>query len=192
MGDYGPYFTYGATEAPCPGLHTVLSPLRAAAPLSVEQEGPTAGVERCPRRAALLGMQTGMGAQEAGFLNSSPTPGHLLGSTCLPPDPSAPAPTCGHAGSPTGKLTDDVAEFVHSWQEQAPNQPPGPTTSSLPRPPCLQQSLGAMQVGTPALTSHPSAWLKLVPHLPLEKSLAAGAQVAGARGPCPLLPVPWA
>ncbi|XP_070282762.1 otogelin [Myotis yumanensis] len=44
-----------------------------------------------------------------------------------------------------GKLTDDVAEFVHSWQEQAPNQPPGPTTSSLPRPPCLQQSLGAMQ-----------------------------------------------
>ncbi|XP_037696228.1 otogelin isoform X3 [Choloepus didactylus] len=44
-----------------------------------------------------------------------------------------------------GKLTDDVAEFVHSWQEQAPNQPPGPTTSSLPRPPCLQQSLGTMQ-----------------------------------------------
>ncbi|XP_017528163.3 otogelin isoform X1 [Manis javanica] len=44
-----------------------------------------------------------------------------------------------------GKLTEDVAEFVHSWQEQAPNQPPGPTTSSLPRPPCLQQSLGAMQ-----------------------------------------------
>lgn len=48
----------------------------------------------------------------------------------------------------TGKLTEDVAEFVHSWQEQAPNQPPGPTTSSLPRPPCLQQSLGAMQVRT--------------------------------------------
>ncbi|XP_053780390.1 otogelin [Desmodus rotundus] len=44
-----------------------------------------------------------------------------------------------------GKLTDDVAEFVHSWQERAPNQPPEPTTSSLPRPPCLQQSLGAMQ-----------------------------------------------
>uniref|UniRef100_A0A8C6FPV5 Otogelin n=1 Tax=Moschus moschiferus TaxID=68415 RepID=A0A8C6FPV5_MOSMO len=44
-----------------------------------------------------------------------------------------------------GKLTDDVAEFVHSWQEQAPNQPPGPTTSSLPRPPCLQQSPGTMQ-----------------------------------------------
>ncbi|XP_012412723.1 otogelin [Trichechus manatus latirostris] len=44
-----------------------------------------------------------------------------------------------------GKLTDDVAEFVHSWQEQAPNQPPGPTTSSLPRPPCLQQSPGVMQ-----------------------------------------------
>ncbi|XP_064145520.1 otogelin [Loxodonta africana] len=44
-----------------------------------------------------------------------------------------------------GKLTDDVAEFVHSWQEQAPNQTPGPTTSSLPRPPCLQQSPGAMQ-----------------------------------------------
>ncbi|XP_051689895.2 otogelin [Oryctolagus cuniculus] len=44
-----------------------------------------------------------------------------------------------------GKLTDDVAEFVHSWQQQAPNQPPGPTTSSPPRPPCLQQSPGAMQ-----------------------------------------------
>ncbi|KAB0371236.1 hypothetical protein FD755_017645 [Muntiacus reevesi] len=44
-----------------------------------------------------------------------------------------------------GKLTDDVVEFVHSWQEQAPNQPPGPTTSSLPRPPCLQQSPGTMQ-----------------------------------------------
>eukprot|EP00071_Canis_lupus_P030061 XP_022263618.1 otogelin isoform X6 [Canis lupus familiaris] len=44
-----------------------------------------------------------------------------------------------------GKLTDDVAEFVHSWQEQAPNQPLRPTTSSLPRPPCLQQSAGTMQ-----------------------------------------------
>ncbi|XP_042638720.1 otogelin [Orycteropus afer afer] len=44
-----------------------------------------------------------------------------------------------------GKLTDDVAEFVHSWQEPAPDQPLGPTTSSPPRPPCLQQSLGAMQ-----------------------------------------------
>ncbi|XP_010828966.1 PREDICTED: otogelin [Bison bison bison] len=44
-----------------------------------------------------------------------------------------------------GKLTDDVAEFVHSWQEEAPNQPPGPTTSSLPRPPCLQQTPGTMQ-----------------------------------------------
>uniref|UniRef100_A0A8D0Y9P7 Otogelin n=1 Tax=Sus scrofa TaxID=9823 RepID=A0A8D0Y9P7_PIG len=44
-----------------------------------------------------------------------------------------------------GKLTDDVAEFVHSWQEQAPNQPPGPTTSTLPRPPCLQQNPGTMQ-----------------------------------------------
>ncbi|XP_061002589.1 otogelin isoform X9 [Dama dama] len=44
-----------------------------------------------------------------------------------------------------GKLTDDVAEFVHSWQGQAPNQPPGPMTSSLPRPPCLQQSPGTMQ-----------------------------------------------
>ncbi|XP_069325765.1 otogelin [Eulemur rufifrons] len=44
-----------------------------------------------------------------------------------------------------GKLTDDVAEFVHSWQEQAPNQPPGPTTPSLPRPPCLQQSPVTMQ-----------------------------------------------
>uniref|UniRef100_A0A452VGL5 Otogelin n=1 Tax=Ursus maritimus TaxID=29073 RepID=A0A452VGL5_URSMA len=45
----------------------------------------------------------------------------------------------------SGKLTDDVAEFVHSWQEQAPNQPPRPTTSSLSRPPCLQQSPGTMQ-----------------------------------------------
>ncbi|KAF3829945.1 hypothetical protein GH733_001370 [Mirounga leonina] len=44
-----------------------------------------------------------------------------------------------------GKLTDDVAEFGQSWQEQAPNQPPGPTTPSLPRPPCLQQSPGTMQ-----------------------------------------------
>ncbi|XP_075403820.1 otogelin [Tenrec ecaudatus] len=44
-----------------------------------------------------------------------------------------------------GKLTDDVTEFVHSWQEPAPNQPPGPSTSSPPRPPCLQQSPGAMQ-----------------------------------------------
>ncbi|XP_023442452.2 otogelin [Dasypus novemcinctus] len=44
-----------------------------------------------------------------------------------------------------GKLTDDVAEFVHSWQEQIPNQPPGPVTSSPPRPPCLQQSPGTMQ-----------------------------------------------
>nr|XP_044609024.1 LOW QUALITY PROTEIN: otogelin [Equus asinus] len=44
-----------------------------------------------------------------------------------------------------GKLTDDVAEFVHSWQAQAPNQPPGPTTSFPPRPPCLQQSPGTMQ-----------------------------------------------
>ncbi|XP_042547668.1 otogelin [Dipodomys spectabilis] len=44
-----------------------------------------------------------------------------------------------------GKLTDDVTEFVHSWQEQPPNHSPGPVTSSLPRPPCLQQSLGTMQ-----------------------------------------------
>ncbi|KAM5248567.1 otogelin [Ctenodactylus gundi] len=44
-----------------------------------------------------------------------------------------------------GKLTEDVAEFVHSWQEQPPNHSPGPTTSSLPRPPCLQQSPGTMQ-----------------------------------------------
>ncbi|XP_032751926.1 otogelin [Rattus rattus] len=44
-----------------------------------------------------------------------------------------------------GKLTDDVGEFVHSWQEQVPNSPPGPVTSSLPRPPCLQQSPASMQ-----------------------------------------------
>uniref|UniRef100_A0A8W4FF44 Otogelin n=1 Tax=Sus scrofa TaxID=9823 RepID=A0A8W4FF44_PIG len=62
-----------------------------------------------------------------------------------------------------GKLTDDVAEFVHSWQEQAPNQPPGPTTSTLPRPPCLQQSPGTMQVwilGRPP----PPTWLDLLPY----------------------------
>uniref|UniRef100_A0A8C6RKH3 Otogelin n=1 Tax=Nannospalax galili TaxID=1026970 RepID=A0A8C6RKH3_NANGA len=44
-----------------------------------------------------------------------------------------------------GKPTDDVAEFVHSWQEQVPNHPPGPVASSLPRPPCLQQSPASMQ-----------------------------------------------
>ncbi|CAH7458855.1 Otog [Phodopus roborovskii] len=44
-----------------------------------------------------------------------------------------------------GKLSDDVGEFVHSWQEQAPNSPPGAGTPSLPRPPCLQQSPASMQ-----------------------------------------------
>ncbi|XP_004635011.2 otogelin [Octodon degus] len=44
-----------------------------------------------------------------------------------------------------GKLTDDVAEFVHSWQEQALHPPPGTAAASLPRPPCLQQSPGSMQ-----------------------------------------------
>ncbi|XP_010613449.1 otogelin [Fukomys damarensis] len=44
-----------------------------------------------------------------------------------------------------GKLTDDVAEFVHSWQEEVPNEPPGTTTASLPLPPCLQQSPGTMK-----------------------------------------------
>ncbi|GAB1292113.1 Otogelin [Apodemus speciosus] len=44
-----------------------------------------------------------------------------------------------------GKLTDDVGEFVHSWQEQVPNSPPGPVTASLPRPPCLQQTPASMQ-----------------------------------------------
>ncbi|XP_005366808.1 otogelin [Microtus ochrogaster] len=44
-----------------------------------------------------------------------------------------------------GKLTDDVGEFVHSWQEQAPSSPSGPVTSSFPRPPCLQQSPASMQ-----------------------------------------------
>lgn len=47
---------------------------------------------------------------------------------------------------PVGKLTDDVGEFVHSWQEQAPSSPSGPVTSSMPRPPCLQQSPASMQV----------------------------------------------
>ncbi|XP_004621722.2 otogelin [Sorex araneus] len=44
-----------------------------------------------------------------------------------------------------GKLTDDVAEFVHSWQEQPLRQPAGPMSSAPPRPPCLQQSPGTMQ-----------------------------------------------
>uniref|UniRef100_A0A8C2YUV7 Otogelin n=1 Tax=Chinchilla lanigera TaxID=34839 RepID=A0A8C2YUV7_CHILA len=44
-----------------------------------------------------------------------------------------------------GKLTDDVTEFVHSWQEQALNHPSGALAASLPRPPCLQQSPGSMQ-----------------------------------------------
>ncbi|XP_052048983.1 otogelin [Apodemus sylvaticus] len=44
-----------------------------------------------------------------------------------------------------GKLTDDIGEFVYSWQEQIPNSPPGPGTASLPRPPCLQQSPASMQ-----------------------------------------------
>ncbi|EDM07267.1 otogelin (predicted) [Rattus norvegicus] len=44
-----------------------------------------------------------------------------------------------------GKLTDDIGEFVHSWQEQVPNSPPVPVMSSLPRPPCLQQSPASMQ-----------------------------------------------
>lgn len=92
-------------------------------------------------------MQIGMGAQEAGTFNSVPissAPPAFRRALCV-------SCTCPHVVTlvpPTGKLTDDVAEFVHSWQEQGPNQPPGPTTSSLPRPPCLQQSLGTMQVGT--------------------------------------------
>ncbi|XP_013003485.2 otogelin [Cavia porcellus] len=44
-----------------------------------------------------------------------------------------------------GKLTDDVTEFMHSWQEQALNHPPGTMAASPPRPPCLQQSSGSMQ-----------------------------------------------
>lgn len=106
-------------------------------------------------------MQTGMGAQEAGFFNSLPTSQHPFCSAFLvlePSVPPAPALPVVTLVLPAGKLTDDVAEFVHSWQERAPNQPPGPTTSSLPRPPCLQQSLGAMQVSilgrSPTLASY--------------------------------------
>ena len=39
------------------------------------------------------------------------------------------------------------------------------------------------------LTFYPSAWLKLVSRVLLEKSLDVGAQVVGALGPFPLLPV---
>lgn len=63
-----------------------------------------------------------------------------------------------------GKLTDDVAEFVHSWQDQAPNQPAGPAATSLPRPPCLQQSPGAMQVRTPQEEAPTLGWLASVAH----------------------------
>lgn len=62
-------------------------------------------------------------------------------------------------------------------------------------PPCLvlhacSRAWEPCRSGPRLLTSHPSAWLTLGSHLPLEKSLAAGAQVVGAQGPRPLLPSP--
>ncbi|XP_044537742.1 otogelin [Gracilinanus agilis] len=44
-----------------------------------------------------------------------------------------------------GKLTEDVAEFVNSWQEDPPDETPGPNVSFPSRPPCFHQSPAAMQ-----------------------------------------------
>ncbi|XP_036620997.1 otogelin [Trichosurus vulpecula] len=44
-----------------------------------------------------------------------------------------------------GKLTEDVAEFVNSWQEDPPDETPGPNVSFPSRPPCFHQSTTAMQ-----------------------------------------------
>ncbi|XP_072477507.1 otogelin [Notamacropus eugenii] len=44
-----------------------------------------------------------------------------------------------------GKLTEDVAEFVNSWQEDPPDETPGPNVSFPSRPPCFHQSPTAMQ-----------------------------------------------
>lgn len=87
--------------------------------------------------------------------------------------------------SPPGKLTDDVAEFVHSWQEQAPRQPPGPASSSPARPPCLQQSPGAMQVRPPhTLPTRPPP--SLTPSCRLKLRFYVG--LVGARASfCPAL-----
>lgn len=42
-GDYLPCFIYGEAEVPCPGLHTVLSPLHGVASSEFGAEGPTRG-----------------------------------------------------------------------------------------------------------------------------------------------------
>ncbi|XP_074131877.1 otogelin [Sminthopsis crassicaudata] len=44
-----------------------------------------------------------------------------------------------------GKLTEDVAEFVNSWQEDPPDETPGPNVSFPSRPPCFHQSPTTMQ-----------------------------------------------
>uniref|UniRef100_A0A5F8H7H0 Otogelin n=1 Tax=Monodelphis domestica TaxID=13616 RepID=A0A5F8H7H0_MONDO len=57
-----------------------------------------------------------------------------------------------------GKLTEDVAEFVNSWQEDPPDETPGPNVSFPSRPPCFHQSPAAMQgvyEMCEALTKHP-------------------------------------
>ncbi|NXX78993.1 OTOG protein, partial [Urocolius indicus] len=44
-----------------------------------------------------------------------------------------------------GKLTDDVTEFVESWQENSPQGTPNWDKSLLDEPPCLKQSHGSLQ-----------------------------------------------
>lgn len=45
-----------------------------------------------------------------------------------------------------GKLTDDVTEFVESWQENPPQGTPNWDNSFLSEPPCLTQSHESLQV----------------------------------------------
>ena len=45
-----------------------------------------------------------------------------------------------------GKLTDDVTEFVESWQENPPQGTPNWDKSLLNEPPCLTQSHESLQV----------------------------------------------
>lgn len=45
-----------------------------------------------------------------------------------------------------GKLTDDITEFVESWQENPPQGQPTWDNSFLNEPPCLTQSHESLQV----------------------------------------------
>lgn len=45
-----------------------------------------------------------------------------------------------------GKVTDDVTEFVESWQENPPQGAPSWDKSLLNDPPCLTQSRESLQV----------------------------------------------